>query len=243
MNFVVYIIMYSGNLLPKWYIGSSTETRINKGYRGSISSVKYKNIWKKELKDNPHLFKIRILSRHNTKQEAIDEEYRLHNLHKVIKNKSYVNMSYAGRKGFEGGDTSIYIDYSKVSKSLSGISTWNKGLKGVSNFTGQEFKGKTHKESSKRQIGEKNRIHQTGTKNSQYGKCWCVKETDVNLNDRKTFDIDCIPDGWITTKEWSKQRKSTTNPSYGKHWYNDGVDNFFMFESQATHLTRGRLKK
>lgn len=110
-------------------------------------------------------------------------------------------------------------------------------------FTGQEFKGKTHKESSKRQIGEKNRIHQTGTKNSQYGKCWCVKETDVNLNDRKPFDIDCIPDGWITTKEWSKLRKSTTNPSYGKHWYNDGVDNFFMFESQATHLTRGRLKK
>lgn len=241
MNFVVYIIMYKGNLLPKWYIGSSTETRINKGYKGSVTSVKYKNIWKRELKDNPHMFKIRILSRHNTKQEALDEEYRLHNLHKVIKNESYVNMSYAGRKGFEGGNTSMYIDYSKVSKSLSGISTWNKGLKGINKrpFTGQEFKGKKHKQSSKNIISDKAK----GSKNSQFGKCWCVKETDVNLIDRKSFNIDSIPNGWITTKEWSNQRKSTKNPAYGKHWYNDGVDNYFMFEAQATHLIKGRLKK
>lgn len=110
-------------------------------------------------------------------------------------------------------------------------------------FKGDEFKGRTHKESSKRKIGDKNKIHQLGSKNSQFGKCWCVKETDVNLIDRKSFNIDSIPNGWITTKEWSNQRKSTKNPAYGKHWYNDGVDNYFMFEAQATHLIKGRLKK
>lgn len=34
-KFVVYLTMYSGNLLPKWYIGSSYEEKVLNGYNGT----------------------------------------------------------------------------------------------------------------------------------------------------------------------------------------------------------------
>lgn len=39
MKFCTYITMYSGDLLPKWYIGSSTIERIKKG--NNTASKKY----------------------------------------------------------------------------------------------------------------------------------------------------------------------------------------------------------
>ena len=33
-NYIVYLTMYSGNLLPQWYIGSTYEQRITDGYNG-----------------------------------------------------------------------------------------------------------------------------------------------------------------------------------------------------------------
>lgn len=46
MDYVVYLIKYLGDKLPPYYIGSSTETKLKNGYCGSISSKKYKIIFK-----------------------------------------------------------------------------------------------------------------------------------------------------------------------------------------------------
>lgn len=57
----VYLITYSGNKLPPFYIGSTSDKKIKDGYLGSVSSKKYSKIWKKETKENKHLFKIHIV--------------------------------------------------------------------------------------------------------------------------------------------------------------------------------------
>jgi hypothetical protein len=54
------------------------------------------------------------------------------------------------------------------------------------------FTGKQHTEESKKRIGEKNSLHQTGKNNSQYGSMWIT-----NGNESKKIKKDSIiPDGW-----------------------------------------------
>lgn len=106
MKYVVYLTMYKGTLLPKWYIGSSYEEKVKNGYAGSVSSKKWSNVYYKELKENRHLFKTRILSYHETRKEAFDEELRLQKMHNVVKSKLYYNESLAHPDGPHGRDVS-----------------------------------------------------------------------------------------------------------------------------------------
>jgi len=99
MKFCTYITMYSGDLLPKWYIGSSTIERIKKGYNGSVCSKKYKEIYDNEQIHHKNLFKTRILSIHSTRLEAVAEELRIQKLHNVVTNKKYFNESFAQKNG------------------------------------------------------------------------------------------------------------------------------------------------
>jgi hypothetical protein len=54
--YTVYFTFYLGDKLPPYYIGSTTFTRLTKGYHGSVRSAKYGEIWKQEIKDHPELF-------------------------------------------------------------------------------------------------------------------------------------------------------------------------------------------
>ena len=83
--------------------------------------------------------------------------------------------------------------------------------------------------------------HQQGENNSQYGKKWCVPKNAKDLLNRKKFNI--IPEGWITTTEWKENKKDKTNNAYGRHWYNDGIKNYYLKESDSlvSSLTRGRI--
>lgn len=100
--FVVYLTMYKGDKLPRWYIGSSSEDKILDGYNGSVQSMKYKEKYCLEQRINKHLFKTRILSFHEDRKEALAEELRVQKLHNVVKNEKYMNMSYATINGFFG---------------------------------------------------------------------------------------------------------------------------------------------
>ena len=85
------------------------------------------------------------------------------------------------------------------------------------------------------------RKHQQGEKNSQFGKKWYVKEDAIDLTERKKFND--VPEGWITTTEWRDRRKNKSNNAYGRKWYNNGVKNFYLKESDSSigSLIKGRL--
>lgn len=103
--YCTYLTIYTGNKLPRRYIGSTTVARINENYHGSVKSKKYKEIWVSELRDNPHLFKTRILKTFNEHQDALNEELRIQKKYDVVRSKNYINMSFAQPNGFFGMST------------------------------------------------------------------------------------------------------------------------------------------
>ena len=124
---------------------------------------------------------------------------------------------------------------------FSGVRTWG-------NFSiNEEFRkqvsalANTPEAIAKRKKTMADRGHQQGEKNSSFGKKWFVKETDIDLTNRKMFKD--APEGWITTTEWRDKRKNKTNNAYGRHWYNDGSENFYLKESDPMieQLVKGRL--
>jgi len=102
-KFVVYLTIYSGNKLPKYYIGSTNKLKIDSGkYFGSVTSIRYGKIFKHELKNNKELFDVKILSYHETRKEALEEELRLQKENNVVKSNKYFNESYASIDGCFG---------------------------------------------------------------------------------------------------------------------------------------------
>ena len=96
--YCTYLTTYSGVKLPPLYIGSTNIQRIKNGYHGTVTSKKYKQIWKSELKENPDLFETQILTTHETREEAFEEEVRYQLEHDVVKSSEYINMSVANGK-------------------------------------------------------------------------------------------------------------------------------------------------
>ena len=95
--YCVYLTSYFGNKLPMFYIGSSSISKVNNGYHGSVKSKKYKSIYECELKNNPHLFKTRIISIHKLREDAIQKEYKLQKQLNVSISSIYFNECYASR--------------------------------------------------------------------------------------------------------------------------------------------------
>jgi len=106
MKYCVYLTSYKGTKLPSLYIGSTNINRIQQGYRGSVSSKKWKSVWKEELKLHPEYFTIEILSYHNTRKEALEAELLYQKQHNVVLSEEYINESYAQIDGFAGRDVS-----------------------------------------------------------------------------------------------------------------------------------------
>jgi len=104
--YVCYLIKYSGDKLPRFYIGSTSLDKIKNGYRGSVVSKKYGKIFKNELKTNPLLFEYEILSEHTTREEALEAELIQQKKNNVIKSKDFINESYASVNGMFGRDVS-----------------------------------------------------------------------------------------------------------------------------------------
>lgn len=98
----VYLTIYTGNKLPPFYIGSTSIERIRKGYMGSVRSKKYKDIWKSEIRNHPELFKVKIISIHDKREDALLKEEKLHLLLQVSKSPMYINESIASHKGIFG---------------------------------------------------------------------------------------------------------------------------------------------
>ena len=118
--YCVYLTIYRGNKLRMFYIGSTSISKLNSGYRGSVLSKKYKETWNAELSANPHLFETKIISYHDTREHAFDKEETLQRLLKVVPSEMYVNESYANG-GFSMAGKSLSDEHkqklSKIMKS------------------------------------------------------------------------------------------------------------------------------
>jgi hypothetical protein len=148
----VYLTFYSGNRLPPFYIGCTKVSNIDRGYHGSVSSKKYKNIWKSELENNPHLFKTSIITYHKTQKDAIEREKKFQLHLNVIKNQLYINMAI----GYYSDNTGRIVSEETRRK----ISNKNKGRKLplVSNDTRKKLsdanKGRNLSQDHKNKISE-----------------------------------------------------------------------------------------
>ena len=100
--FCTYLTIYKGNKLPPFYIGSTSVSKIQNGYRGSVSSREYKNIWRNELRNNPSLFKTIIISTHLNRKDAILKENKFHVHLKVVQCSLYLNRANAIPNGVFG---------------------------------------------------------------------------------------------------------------------------------------------
>ncbi len=106
MSFVVYLITYTNETTCLKYIGHTSLKKWDEGYYGSVSSQKYKIFWKNEVKHNKRCFTRSILSKHETRADALAEEYRLHILHDVVNSPDFVNMTLATSTKFSMKDRS-----------------------------------------------------------------------------------------------------------------------------------------
>lgn len=83
----------------------------------------------------------------------------------------------------------------------------------------------------------------TGTRNGSYGTHLYVgPEFDGTncLQYTKRCNEGSQPVGWITLTEWKNCRKRRSG-SYGKAWFNDGINNFLIDPNDASNLVKGRI--
>ena len=106
-DYVVYLTTYSGDKLPKFYIGSTSAKKVLSGkYFGTVRSKRYGKIFQNELKNNKQLFSIEILSYHKTRKGALLEELRLQKEKNVVISDEYFNEAYACVNGCFGRNVS-----------------------------------------------------------------------------------------------------------------------------------------
>lgn len=94
--YVVYLTTYRGNLLPPFYIGSSSMEKVLGGYGGSVVSEQHKKAWLKARREELDLFTTVILSEHSTRKAALDAEREIHLMLDVVNNPAFINMAIAG---------------------------------------------------------------------------------------------------------------------------------------------------
>lgn len=120
-KYCTYLTVYFGDVLPRRYIGSSTIAKIKKGYNGSVSSKRWKSIYKEEQNNNKHLFRTKIISVHDSSYEARKHELVLQKRYNVVKNPLYINESFCRPNGYFGRNVS------GVNNPMYGKSHPNKG--------------------------------------------------------------------------------------------------------------------
>ena len=82
-----------------------------------------------------------------------------------------------------------------------------------------------------------------GENNPNFGKHWYIHKKAININEKKMFFDNDIPQNFITVKEWKDLHKDKKNKAYGKHWYNDGKQNYFLSpdDEKIKILSKGRI--
>ena len=213
--YCVYVTTYSGKLLPKYYVGSTSLKRLKEGYRGSVSSFEYSRIWNDELISNPELFDVEIISKHKTRKNALKAELNFQIKNDVVDSEEWINKSLAIEDGFFGmnvsGKNNPMFGKSRKGEKHKGGHNISKGLQ---KYYSSE-KSKKTRELFSRKMSQNNpsknpkimiRIKETwkinernvGNKNGMYGKKSPMngKKLYNDGNVTKAFVENKQPKGW-----------------------------------------------
>ena len=214
-SFCTYLITYSGNKLPPFYIGSTSIEKIKNGYMGTICSKQYKRTWKKELFENRHLFKIKIISLHDTRESALNKEEILQKKLNVVVSPLYVNMAIANKH---------FVNYVSPMKGLKHTEETRKKLSEIAK--NRKYSEETRKKFSEARKGKKLKK----PRSLEY-------RLKSSISHKKLYENGYInPRTGIKHSEETCKKLSTKKSSYNKkcHWYNDGNKNTF------THIDPGQ---
>lgn len=255
--------MYCGDKLPPKYIGSSTIKKLENGYRGSVSSKKYKTIFNSELNTNPSLFNYEILYSFETRKEALIMERELHLEFDVVKSNEFFNMSIAQPNGYFGMDVSGennpgYGRYKsdgekkKISEALKGhkrtlesISKQIRNMSGDNHWNYGNHLTKTTKEKISSQL--KGRIsHMKGKSyNDVYSdeKILSIKSKISEANSGTYEEKYGIEKAKILKDTLSEKNSGIGNPNYNNGYKISGTKHFFYGKKRPdiSELMRNRV--
>lgn len=207
-NYCTYITIYKGNKLPPFYIGSTSIDKItNKNYVGSVKSQKYGELWKYETKENRELFDVKIISLHNTRREAYDNELKIQKQLKVKTNPLYVNLSYAE---YGGGFGSELNRKPKTKEHCQNIS---KALKGKPSC----WIGRHHSEETKQKLSQINK----GKKHSEESKKKMSKTRRENPRAITQEEKDKISKANLGKKRTPEMRQRLSEAKKGKTHFSE----------------------
>lgn len=157
--YCTYIIVYTGNKLPPFYIGSTSLDKIHNGYMGTVSSKQYRSLYKQELQLNRHLFTAHILTLHETRKQALERENKFHRSLNVINNCLYINKMYASGSGLVlSGANNPFYGKQHTEKTKATIGRYSKErmtssrAKQMRSKSSSSFKGKKHSEESNQKM-------------------------------------------------------------------------------------------
>lgn len=205
-----YTVYETKNLVnQKTYIGTHVTSNPEDDYLGSGSVLlkaikKYgtKNFTKKIL----YVFSDAV-SMFDKERELVNEDFiRRHDTYNVKLGGSggwdYINANSIGdrQKGYLIAKKFMTCPEKNRKAGLRnkelGKGIFARSKEQMSRDAAKSFTGKKHLESSKRLIGNKNSVIQSGSGNSQFGKRWMTKDganKSVHSNDTAAF----LEDGWI----------------------------------------------
>ena len=187
----------------KFYIGIHSTWSLDDGYLGSGTRLR-----RSIQKYGKEHFECKLLQFFTTRQEAFDSEVL--EVSKHLEDPLCMNLRPGGaggwtveqqRKNSAKAQIAIRILWSTDpewarSRSLK-ITEANK-RRGVSPKFKYDWTGKHHAEKSKRRIGRKNSVHQSGSGNSQYGKVWMMhEERKESMRVTKDQVQQLTLDGWV----------------------------------------------
>lgn len=244
-----YVYKVTNNCNGKVYIGKRKHNNpTNDSYMGSGKLIKLAI-----EKYGVSSFTKEIIEIFDTDEEASLLEKSLVTVEFIKSNNSY-NMHEGGHGGFAHINSNP--EMRELTSEASRQYNIEHGFGGDNSHLFTEESYRKMREGSKRGVeklrdrsdDEKSLVYakisnsSKGERNSQYGTVWCVEETATDCSNRKRFKV--IPSGWVSTKQWKENKKDKSKGSYGKHWYNDGVTNYFLSpESNViidNKLVRGR---
>lgn len=212
-QYCVYLTTYRGSKLPPFYIGSTTVANVQRGYRGTPKSKKFKSTWKQEVKNNPHLFKTQIVCVLSTEVAAREKERKLQWLLQVVKSDLYISLVYANLK-FGASGENHYLYKQVLPQSTRDKISFSK--------TGKKIAPDVLAARIGRFVGEKNPSF--GKPKSAESK---LKNAQSHLG--KTHSSE-------TKKAMSLDRKTW-------FWWNNGVQNKRMAKCPGENWVRGKLKR